>query len=207
MKPWLCDILACPIDKFFPLDLYIFSFETKEDEFKEIIKVYEKRDINLIKDENIIQIQEDKGDLYLKDDIVIERSSVEVYLNSIISSANEVDRLHDKSSNQLSKQCFRIIRQDITDKLVIFFDNKKFEKIENILPELYLINKIKTETEIKTGLLFCEECKRWYPIIDTIPQMLPDEYRDEKAEIQFLRTNKDLLDSAFFRQNLKPFNL
>ena len=207
MKPWLCDILACPIDKFFPLDLYIFSFETKEDEFKEIIKVYEKRDINRIKDENIIQIQEDKGDLYLKDDIVIERSSVEVYLNSIISSANEVDRLHDKSSNQLSKQCFRIIRQDITDKLVIFFDNRKFEKIENILPELYLINKIKTETEIKTGLLFCEECKRWYPIIDTIPQMLPDEYRDEEAEIQFLKTNKDLLDSAFFKQNLKPFNL
>ena len=207
MKPWLCDILACPIDKFFPLDLYIFSFETTEDEFKEIIKVYEKRDINRIKDENIIQIQEDKGDLYLKDDIVIERSSIEVYLNSIMSSANEVDRLHDKSSIKLSKQCFRIIRQDITDKLVIFFENRKFEKIENILPELYLINKIKTETEIKTGLLFCEECKRWYPIIETIPQMLPDEYRDEKAEIQFLRTNKDLLDSAFFNQNLKPFKL
>ena len=207
MKPWLCDILACPIDKFFPLDLYIFSFETTEDEFKEIIKVYENRDINRIKDENIIQIQEEKGDLYLKDDIVIERSSVEDYLNSIISSVNEVNNLHDKSSNQLSKQIFRIIRQDIKDKLVNFVDNREFEKIENILPELYLINKIKTETEIKTGLLFCEECKRWYPIIETIPQMLPDEYRDEKAELQFLKTNKDLLDSAFLKLNLKPFNL
>ena len=207
MKPWLCDILACPIDKFFPLDLYIFSFETTKDEFKEIIKVYENRDINRIKDENIIQIQEDKGDLYLKDDIVIERSSVEVYLNLIISSVKEVDKLHDKSSIQLSKQCFRIIRQDIKDKLVNFVDNREFEKIENILPELYLINKIKTETEINTGLLFCEECKRWYPIIETIPQMLPDEYRDEKTELQFLKTNKDLLDSAFFKLNLKPFNL
>ncbi len=207
MKPWLCDILACPIDKFFPLDLYIFSFETTKDEFKEIIKVYENRDINRIKDEDIIQIQEEKGVLYLKDDIVIERSSVEVYLNLIISSVKEVDKLHDKSSIQLSKQCFRIIRQDIKDKLVNFVDNREFEKIENILPELYLINKIKTETEINTGLLFCEECKRWYPIIESIPQMLPDEYRDEKAEIQFLKTNKDLLDSAFFKQNLKPFNL
>ncbi len=207
MKPWLCDILACPIDKFFPLDLYIFSFETTEDEFKEIIKVYENRDINRIKDENIIQIQEEKGVLYLKDDIVIERSSVEVYLNSIISSVNEVDKLRDKSSIKLSKQIFRIIRQDIKGKLVNFVDNREFEKIENILPELYLINKIKTETEIKTGLLFCEECKRWYPIIETIPQMLPDEYRDEKTELQFLKTNKDLLDSAFFKLNLKPFNL
>jgi len=207
MKPWLCDILACPIDKYFPLDLYIFSFETTEDEFKEIIKVYEKRDINGIKDEDIIQIQEENGVLSLKDEIVIERSSVEVYLKSIISSVNEVDRLHDKSSIQLSKQCFKIIRQEIRDKLVNFVDNQEFEKIENILPELFLINKIKTETEIKSGLLFCEECKRWYPIIETIPQMLPDEYRDEKAEIQFLKTNKDLLDSAFFKQNLKPFNL
>ncbi len=207
MKPWLCDILACPIDKFFPLDLYIFSFETTEDEFKEIIKVYENRDINRIKDENIIQIQEEKGDLYLKDDIVIERSSVEVYLKLIISSVNEVDKLRDKSSIKLSKQIFRIIRQDIKDKLVNFVDNREFEKLENILPELYLINKIKTETEIKTGLLFCEECKRWYPIIETIPQMLPDEYRDEKAELQFLKNNKDLLDSAFFKLNLKPFNL
>jgi len=207
MKPWLCDILACPIDKYFPLDLYIFSFETTEDEFKEIIKVYEKRDINGIKDEDIIQIQEENGVLYLKDEIVIERSSVEVYLKSIISSVNEVDRLHDKSSIQLSKQCFKIIRQEIRDKLVNFVDNREFEKIENILPELFLINKIKTETEIKTGLLFCEECKRWYPIIETIPQMLPDEYRNEKAEILFLKTNKDLLDSAFFNQNLKPFKL
>jgi uncharacterized protein YbaR (Trm112 family) len=174
MKPWLCDILACPIDKFFPLDLYIFSFETNEGEFEEIIKVYEKRDINQIKDEKIIDIQEESGVLYLKDDLVIERSSVEVYLNLIISSVKEVDKLHDKSSNQLSKQCFRIIRQDVKDKLVNFVDNGEFEKIENILPELYLINKIKTEIEINTGLLFCEECKRWYPIIETIPQMLPD---------------------------------
>ena len=37
--------------------------------------------------------------------------------------------------------------------------------------------------------------------------MLPDEYRDEKAEIKFLKTNKDLLDNAFFKQNLKPFNV
>jgi len=207
MKPWLCDILACPIDKFFPLDLFIFSFETSEDRFKEIISVYENRDINRIKDENIIQIQEEKGDLYLKDDIVIERSSVEVYLNSIILSVNEVEHLHDKSSNKLSKRCFSIITQDLKNKLIQYTEKIDLEKIENIFPELYLLNKIKTEIEIKSGLIFCEECKRWYPIIETIPQMLPDEYRDEKTEIEFLKTNKDLLDFKFFNQNLKPFNI
>ena len=49
MKPWLFDILACPIDKFFPLNLYIFSFETKIEEFAEFLETFEKRDLDLIK--------------------------------------------------------------------------------------------------------------------------------------------------------------
>ncbi|NVM17784.1 MAG: hypothetical protein HWN80_08710 [Candidatus Lokiarchaeota archaeon] len=207
MKPWLCDILACPIDKNFPLELYIFSFETSEEQFKEILSVYENRDINQILDEKIIEIQEEQGTLYLKDDIVIEKSVIDLYLNSIISSINEVEHLHDKSSNKLSKRCFSIITQDLKNKIVQFNEKRDLEKIENIFPELYHLNKIKTEIEIKSGLLFCEECKRWYPIIETIPQMLPDEYRDEKTEVEFLKTNKDLLDFTFFKQNLKPFNI
>ncbi|MBY8992507.1 MAG: hypothetical protein KGD58_17310 [Candidatus Lokiarchaeota archaeon] len=209
MKPWLYDILACPIDKFFPLELFIFSFETTDDEFKEIITIYEERDINRIKDENIIEIQEEKGIFYIKDDIVIEKSSVDNYLNSIISSIEEVDNIHDKSTLELSKRCFDILRGELKNKIAKFAEISinEIEKIETIFPELYFLNKIKTETEIKTGLLFCGECKRWYPIIETIPQMLPDEYRDEKAEIDFLKTNKDLLDSTFFKQDLKPYNI
>jgi uncharacterized protein YbaR (Trm112 family) len=207
MKPWLFDILACPIDKFFPLELYIFSFETTEDEFKEIISTYEERDINRIKDENIIEIQEENGEVYFKDDIVIEKSLLDDYLNSIISSIEEVKNIHDKSMFGLSKRCFSIIREDLKNRILKFTDTVEIKKIESIYPELYFLNKIKTETEIKTGLLFCVECKRWYPIIETIPQMLPDEYRDENAEIEFLKTNKDLLDSTFFKQNLKPYNI
>lgn len=207
MKPWLLDILACPIDKHFPLDLYIFSYETNEEEFKEILSFFEKRDIDLIKKENIIEIHEEKGEIYIRDDIVIEKSLIDTYLKLIISSIKEVNFIHDKSSLKLSKHCFNIIKQDIKDIITNFSNSLEFEQIENILPELYFLNKIKIETEVETGLLFCSECMRWYPIIETIPQMLPDEYRDEKAEIQFLKTNKDLLDNAFFKQNLKPFNI
>ena len=39
MKPWLFDILACPIDKHYPLKLYIFKFETNRDEFRLIVIV------------------------------------------------------------------------------------------------------------------------------------------------------------------------
>jgi len=43
LKIWLSDILACPIDKHFPLKLYIFSYETTENEFNEFLDVYENR--------------------------------------------------------------------------------------------------------------------------------------------------------------------
>ena len=49
MKPWLFDILACPIDKHFPLELYIFSFGTIEDVFQSFINNYKKRDLDIVK--------------------------------------------------------------------------------------------------------------------------------------------------------------
>ena len=35
MKPWLLNILACPIDKHHPLDSYFFTWETPEEEISE----------------------------------------------------------------------------------------------------------------------------------------------------------------------------
>lgn len=207
MRPWLCDILACPIDKFFPLELIIFSFETDENIFKEILEAYDKRDIISIKKESIIEIEQKNEELLLKDEIVIEKSNFSIYINAIISSIKEVDNISDKSSFELSKRCIHIIQNDIKQKIKTFSNNLTNEYIDTILPELYLLNKFKTEIEIEKGILFCSQCKRWFPIIETIPQMLPDEYRDEEADILFLKTNKDLLDNAFFKQNLKPFNL
>jgi len=207
MRPWLCDILACPIDKFYPLELTIFSFETNENVFKEILEAYDKRDLVSIKKENIIEFEQENEDLLLKDEIVIKKSKLGNYINAIISSVKEVDNISDKSSFELSKRCIHIIQNDIKSKIIAFSNNLMKEHIDTILPELYLLNKFKTDIEIENGLLFCSKCKRWFPIIETIPQMLPDEYRDEGADILFLKTNKDLLDNTFFKQNLKPFNL
>src|SRR5438132_3297748 len=41
--------------------------------------------------------------------------------------------------------------------------------------------------EITEGLLVCSECNRWYPIADEIPQMLPDDRREAKADREWLR--------------------
>ncbi|RLG58636.1 MAG: hypothetical protein DRN88_00170 [Candidatus Hydrothermarchaeota archaeon] len=33
--------------------------------------------------------------------------------------------------------------------------------------------------KIRGEVLICKACKRWYPIIDDIPHMLPDELRED----------------------------
>ena len=95
----------------------------------------------------------------------------------------------------------------IKDKILDFSKKPDILIIDDILPELYLLNKIKIDTEIESGLFFCEECHRWFPIVGTIPQMLPDEYRDKAQDLNFLKNHKNLLDPQFLQQNLKPFNL
>ena len=62
--------------------------------------------------------------------------------------------------------------------------------------------------EIVSGLLICpsEECGRWYPIIDEIPHMLPDELRSEKEDKAFLRKWKEQIPKTVLKQG-KPFNL
>jgi len=46
---------------------------------------------------------------------------------------------------------------------------------------------------IVNGTLFCTSCSRFYPIIEEIPIMLPDELRDKKQDLEFLEKNKSSL--------------
>ena len=57
--------------------------------------------------------------------------------------------------------------------------------------ELFEING--KEDVISEGAIFCPKCSRFYPIIEEIPIMLPDELRDKKQEIEFLKKFKDQL--------------
>jgi uncharacterized protein YbaR (Trm112 family) len=44
---------------------------------------------------------------------------------------------------------------------------------------------------ITEGVLFCTKCSRFYPIIDEIPVMLPDELREKQTDINFLKQWND----------------
>ena len=59
---------------------------------------------------------------------------------------------------------------------------------------------------VSEGALFCPKCSRFYPIIEDIPIMLPDELRDKKQEMDFLKNNRDKLPEKIIEQ-ANPWHL
>ena len=67
-------------------------------------------------------------------------------------------------------------------------------------------DKIINENVIKEGVLFCSQCSRFYPIIEEIPVMLPDELRDKENDIQFLQKWQEKIPSKIIK-NGNPWHL
>lgn len=59
---------------------------------------------------------------------------------------------------------------------------------------------------ISEGALYCTECSRFYPIIEEIPIMLPDDLRDKKQDMEFLKNNKDKLPEKI-TESASPWHL
>ena len=62
------------------------------------------------------------------------------------------------------------------------------------------------DDDVVEGVLFCTECSRFYPIIDEIPIMLPDELRKKEDDLEFLRRNSESLPEKIVK-NGKPWHL
>jgi uncharacterized protein len=56
------------------------------------------------------------------------------------------------------------------------------------------------------GALYCTDCTRFYPIIEEIPIMLPDELRDKNKDIEFLNKNQKKLPEKIIN-NASPWHL
>lgn len=60
--------------------------------------------------------------------------------------------------------------------------------------------------EIVEGLMLCPKCLRWFPIRDEIPEMLPDELREKKEEVSFMRKWENKIPNKILAEG-KPYNL
>jgi uncharacterized protein YbaR (Trm112 family) len=70
--------------------------------------------------------------------------------------------------------------------------------------ELYEVKS--KDDAIQEGALYCTKCSRFYPIVEEIPIMLPDELRDKKHDMAFLVQNKDGLPQKIIK-HANPWHL
>lgn len=127
MKYRLMDLLACPIDKDFPLKLIVFQEEERNVEYK-------------------------------PDGVLCE-----LYCG--------LKDVNVKGSGISVEECSRCMRE-----------------------------------EILNGILICSKCNRWYPILDEIPQLLPDELREPEEDLSFLKKYAEKIPRSILEGG-KPFNL
>jgi uncharacterized protein YbaR (Trm112 family) len=61
-------------------------------------------------------------------------------------------------------------------------------------------------TVIIEGILFCNSCSRFYPIVEEIPVILPDNLRDKNKDLEFLKKwSHDLPEKII--KNALPWHL
>ena len=132
MKKNMLDILACPLDKNYPLELIELNVKEleKEDKVKENYHPFNNNENNPIVKKNN---------------------------NGGGNKANEIKR---------------------KEKVIIVID----------------------------GILYCKKCSRFYPIIDEIPIMLPDELREKEQDLQFLTKWKHSIPEEILT-NSNPWHL
>lgn len=128
----MLDILACPLDKNYPLEL--IELNVKELEKEDKVK------------ENYHPVNNDEN-------------------NSIVKKNNNGE------GNKINE-----IKQN--EKVIIVID----------------------------GILYCKKCSRFYPIIDEIPIMLPDELREKEKDLQFLTKWKHSIPEEILT-NSNPWHL
>ena len=69
--------------------------------------------------------------------------------------------------------------------------------------ELHVFEK---NEEIVSGIIICTKCNRWYPVIDEIPHMLPDDLREEKEDLAFLQRWNEKIPQKTLAEG-RPFKL
>jgi uncharacterized protein YbaR (Trm112 family) len=186
MKPWLLNILACPIDKHHPLEAYFFSWETSEEEIKKITteagmpsKFFEKNYSHLAKQ--------------LVDGTI---------------SPTSIRNIVDKSESEYSRRLLAIAVDAIL-RLENIHGKCEEDLLKEFPEDVDALYRFLNLVELDAGLLVCPECGRWYPIgsaVETIPEMLPDDLREKERDLEWLERWRGLVPSQTIEGG-KPYTL
>lgn len=186
MKPWLLNILACPMDKHHPLEAYFFSWETSEEEMaKHSAEAGVPSDDNKKKYE---QLAKQLLDGTVSPKAIGKIKDLTGSVSSVGLLAVAVDSLHRVENVP-----------DVCEETLL----------EESSQDLDSLHRYFNLVEVDAGLLFCPECSRWYPIgsaVETIPEMLPDDLRDKERDLEWLEKWKTLIPLHVLESG-KPYTL
>lgn len=184
LKPWLLNVLACPIDKHHPLEAYFYKWETSEEELDKINKEAGKPSQYFSKQYAHLAKQIADG--------TISSSSVKAIKDQ--TESNHTLELLADAVKFIDRLAFE---EDASEKALL---SKYPEGIDVLYRYLNLI-------EVEEGLLRCPACGRWYPIgnsVETIPELMPDDLRDEEKDLEWLsKWDEKIPDSV--KTEGKPF--
>ncbi|MHA1476172.1 MAG: hypothetical protein ACTSQ5_13435, partial [Promethearchaeota archaeon] len=169
----------------------------EDDKIKQLIEMYKNKQVLPPKTETPLHLEiKDDNKLYINDFLILKPTPLETYLQELIQKLTELDLVHDLSQWQgenALKLCSETINENLKNALKKITeisnanptqdDSKKIMKIyESIIPDLEFLNLFKYNLEIDEAVIKCPKCNRWFPVFETIPQMLPDEVRNSESD-------------------------
>jgi len=212
MKLWLLEILACPIDKSFPLELTIFKWNNEgkiDDKINHLVESYKNKQVLPPKTETPLHLEiRDDNILYINDFLILKPTPINIYLQELNIKLVELDLVHDLSQWK-GEIAIQICKETIKENLIQAWrkinelskenytkeDSDEILKIyETIIPDLEFLNLFKYNLEIDEAVIKCPKCNRWFPVFETIPQMLPDEVRNSESDQKFKEKWKSKFD-------------
>jgi len=186
MKPWLLNILACPIDKHHPLDAYFFKWETTEEELEKINKDAGKPTTHFTKQYGHLAKQIADGTV----------------------SPPALGRIMDETGSTHSQELYAEVKKFM--RRLVFEEEHEEKNLLSKFPEgVDVLYRYLNLVEVEEGLLRCPECGRWYPIgsaVETIPELMPDDLREKERDLEWLAKWKDKVPEEVLTEG-KPFTL
>ncbi len=203
MKLWLLEILACPIDKAFPLKMTILNWQNEANDIdiiKDLIERYQNGEVLEKNMQTPLKIDStDEKNLLINDLLILKPTEFSQYLSELLEKIKELDFVQDKSKYAGTK-ALELISNQVRQKLGSVLDTLTSEEtkieeqqilLKEITLELEFLNIFIYKLEIEDAVIECPQCQRWYPVFETIPQMLPDNVRDIEKDQNFINDWKD----------------
>jgi uncharacterized protein YbaR (Trm112 family) len=225
MRIWLLDILACPICKHYPLDLTLLKWETTDKLFSEIELAFKNRQNSVLEKYCELTLPNGKKDKCIKlleqeqiqveDEFSREKKPFKEYLKIISDKTKSAQSIQDVTGSSSAKILDQVRTRAISgvERALKQLEtagnrntNEEKKLLQELTPEMHLLNWYFFLTEIDEALINCKKCHRWYPVIETIPHMLPDDLRNADEDMTFLKKWSSKLEEGVLKEG-KPFNL